>query len=98
MIAGLWFSSRQYQALVRRRKEEDDHAKRDALVRVASRVCCRDRFRRVAGAQTELRFADTIGSDDTLAAEEFAKKVAQKTGNAIQIDLFRQASSGTTPR
>jgi len=56
-------------------------------------------FAGVAGAQTKLRFAHTIGLGDaqTLAAEEFAKKVAQKTGNAIQIDLFPAGQLGYDP-
>lgn len=54
----------------------------------------------VAGAQTKFRFAHTIGLGDaqTLAAEEFAKKVAQKTGNAIQIDLFPAGQLGNDPK
>lgn len=50
----------------------------------------------VACAQTKLRFAHTIGLGDTqtLAAEEFAKKVAQKTANAIQIDIFPAGQLG----
>jgi len=54
----------------------------------------------IACAQTKLRFAHTIGLGDaqTLAAEEFAKKVAQKTGNAIQIDVFPAGQLGSDPK
>lgn len=51
-------------------------------------------------AQTKFRFAHTIGLGDaqTLATEEFAKKVAQKTGNAIQIELFPAGQLGSDPK
>jgi TRAP-type transport system periplasmic protein len=54
----------------------------------------------VASAQVKLRFAHTIGLGDaqTLAAEEFAKKVAQKTNNAIQIDVFPAGQLGSDPK
>ncbi len=49
-----------------------------------------------SGAQMKFRFAHTIGLGDaqTLATEEFAKKVAQKTSNAIQIDVFPAGQLG----
>jgi tripartite ATP-independent transporter DctP family solute receptor len=53
-----------------------------------------------ASAQVKFRFAHTIslGDAQTLATEEFAKKVAQKTGNAIQIELFPAGQLGNDPR
>jgi tripartite ATP-independent transporter DctP family solute receptor len=53
-----------------------------------------------AAAQTKFRFAHTIGLGDaqTLATEEFAKKVAQKTNNAIQIELFPAGQLGSDPK
>jgi len=53
-----------------------------------------------AAAQTKFRFAHTIGLGDaqTLATEEFAKKVAQKTNNAIQIELFPAGQLGNDPK
>ncbi len=51
-------------------------------------------------AQTKFRFAHTIGLGDaqTLATEEFAKKVAQKTNNAIQVELFPAGQLGSDPK
>jgi TRAP-type transport system periplasmic protein len=48
------------------------------------------------GAQTKLRFAHTIGTEDTqhLAVLEFAKKVAEKTKGAIQVDIFPAGQLG----
>lgn len=53
-----------------------------------------------AGAQTKFRFAHTIGSEDSqhLAVVEFAKKVAQKTNGAIQIDIFPSGQLGNDPK
>ena len=41
-------------------------------------------------AQTKLRFAHTITTEDSmhLAALEFAEKIEQRTGGAIRIDVF----------
>jgi tripartite ATP-independent transporter DctP family solute receptor len=54
----------------------------------------------VAGAQTKLRFAHTISPDDAmhLAVLEFSKKVAQKTNNAIQIEVFPSGQLGNDPK
>ena len=81
--------------------EESDDAEHEALVRIVSRVCCRRRIHRGGGrSDRNFRFAHTIGFGDaqTLAAEEFAKKVAQKTGNAVQIDLFPAGQLGNDPK
>lgn len=53
-----------------------------------------------ANAQVKFRFAHTIalGDAQTMAAEEFAKKVAQRTNNAIQIDLFPAGQLGNDPQ
>lgn len=52
------------------------------------------------GAQTTLRFAHTIGTEDSqhLAVLEFAKKVAEKTNGAIQIDVFPAGQLGNDPK
>ena len=58
-------------------------------------------YRVIAGtAFVANAIAHTIGLGDaqTLAAEEFAKKVAQKTGNAIQIDLYPASQLGNDPK
>jgi tripartite ATP-independent transporter DctP family solute receptor len=57
-------------------------------------------FAGVADAQTKLRFAHTISPDDAMhqAALEFAKKVAQRTNNAIQIDVFPSGQLGNDPK
>jgi TRAP-type transport system periplasmic protein len=49
-----------------------------------------------AGAQTKFRFAHTIAAGDAqdLAVQEFAKKVAQKTNNAIQIEVYPSGQLG----
>ena len=47
-------------------------------------------------AQTKLRFAHTITTEDSmhLAALEFAKKIEQRTGGAIHIDVFPAGQLG----
>lgn len=54
----------------------------------------------MAGAQTKLRFAHTISTEDSmhLAVVEFSKMVAQKTNNAIQIDIFPSGQLGNDPK
>ncbi len=49
-----------------------------------------------ASAQIVLRFAHTIATEDAmhLATVEFAKKVAQRTGNAVQIEVFSGGQLG----
>lgn len=53
-----------------------------------------------AGAQVKLRYAHTIATEDSqhLAVVEFAKRVAQKTGNAVQIDVFPSGQLGNDPK
>lgn len=53
-----------------------------------------------AGAQIKLRFAHTIAPEDSqhLAVVEFAKKVAEKTHNAIQIDVYPAGQLGNDPK
>ena len=53
-----------------------------------------------AGAQMKLRFAHTISPEDAmhLAIVEFSKKVAQKTNNAIQIDIYPSGQLGSDPK
>lgn len=48
------------------------------------------------GAQMKLRYAHTIGTEDTqhLAVVEFAKKVAEKTNGAVQVDIFPAGQLG----
>jgi TRAP-type transport system periplasmic protein len=50
----------------------------------------------VATAQTKFRFAHTIAAGDAqdLAVQEFAKRVAQKTNNAIQIEVYPSGQLG----
>ncbi|HSB81821.1 MAG TPA: TRAP transporter substrate-binding protein [Candidatus Methylomirabilis sp.] len=57
-------------------------------------------FAGTVGAQTKLRFAHTIGTEDSqhLAVLEFAKKVAEKTNGAIQIDVFPAGQLGNDPK
>ncbi len=47
-------------------------------------------------AQTRLRFAHTINTEDSmhLAVVEFAKKVGEKTGGAIRIEIFPAGQLG----
>jgi tripartite ATP-independent transporter DctP family solute receptor len=54
----------------------------------------------VASAQTKLRFAHTISPDDAmhLAVLEFSKKVAQRTNNAIQVEVFPSGQLGNDPK
>jgi tripartite ATP-independent transporter DctP family solute receptor len=54
----------------------------------------------LAGAQTKLRLAHTISPDDGmhLALLEFSKKVAQRTNNAIQVDVFPSGQLGNDPK
>ncbi len=49
-----------------------------------------------ASAQTVLRFAHTISTEDTmhLAVVELGKKVAQRTGNAVRIEVFPSGQLG----
>lgn len=53
-----------------------------------------------AGAQVKFRFAHTISTEDSmhLAVVEFAKKVAEKTNNAIQIEVFPSGQLGNDPK
>lgn len=53
-----------------------------------------------AGAQMKLRFAHSISPEDAmhLAIIEFSKRVAQKTNNAIQIDVFPSGQLGNDPK
>jgi TRAP-type transport system periplasmic protein len=53
-----------------------------------------------AAAQTKLRFAHTISTEDSmhLAVVEFAKKVAAKTSNAVQIEVFPAGQLGNDPK
>src|SRR5512141_92230 len=57
-------------------------------------------FTAPASAQMKIRFAHTIGLGDaqTLATEEFAKRVAQKTNNGIQVELFPAGQLGNDPK
>jgi tripartite ATP-independent transporter DctP family solute receptor len=50
----------------------------------------------VAEAQVKLRFAHTITPTDSqhLAVEQFAKKVAERTNNAVQIQVFPAGQLG----
>ncbi|MGA2959929.1 MAG: TRAP transporter substrate-binding protein DctP, partial [Thermodesulfobacteriota bacterium] len=50
----------------------------------------------LALAQTRLRFAHTINTEDSmhLAVVEFAKKVAEKTGGAVRIEVFPAGQLG----
>ena len=43
-----------------------------------------------------MRYAHTIGTEDTqhLAVVEFAKKVAEKTNGAVQVDIFPAGQLG----
>ena len=52
-----------------------------------------------AAAQTRLRFARTISTEDSmhLAALELAKKVEQKTGGAVRMRLYGAAGVEPTP-
>lgn len=49
-----------------------------------------------ASAQTKLRFSHTISPDDAmhLALLEFSKKVAQRTGNEVQVEVFPAGQLG----
>lgn len=53
-----------------------------------------------AGAQVKLRYAHTIGTEDSqhLAVVEFARRVAQKTNHAVQIDVFPSGQLGNDPK
>jgi tripartite ATP-independent transporter DctP family solute receptor len=53
-----------------------------------------------AGAQVKLRFAHTIAPEDSqhLAVVEFAKRVALKTNNAVQIGVFPSGQLGNDPK
>jgi tripartite ATP-independent transporter DctP family solute receptor len=53
-----------------------------------------------AGAQVKLRFAHTIGPEDSqhLAVLEFAKRVAEKTHNAIQLEVYPAGQLGNDPK
>jgi tripartite ATP-independent transporter DctP family solute receptor len=53
-----------------------------------------------AGAQVKLRFAHTIAPEDSqhLAIVEFAKKVAEKTHNAIQVEVYPAGQLGNDPK
>jgi tripartite ATP-independent transporter DctP family solute receptor len=53
-----------------------------------------------AHAQIKLRFAHTIATEDSqnLAVVEFAKRVAEKTNGAIQIDIFPSGQLGNDPK
>lgn len=53
-----------------------------------------------AGAQVKFRFAHSISPDDAmhLAILEFSKRVAQKTNNAVQIDVFPSGQLGNDPK
>jgi len=50
----------------------------------------------IAPAQTRLRFAHTINTEDSmhLAVIEFAKKVGEKTGGAIRVEVFPAGQLG----
>lgn len=52
------------------------------------------------GAQVKFRFAHTVSPEDAmhLAMVEFSKKVAQKTNNAIQVDIFQSGQLGNDPK
>ncbi len=54
----------------------------------------------LAGAQMKLRFAHTISPEDAmhLAIVELSKKVAQRTNNAIQIDIYPSGQLGSDPK
>jgi tripartite ATP-independent transporter DctP family solute receptor len=49
-----------------------------------------------ANAQIKLRYAHTIGTEDTqhLAVVEFAKRVAEKTNGAVQVEIFPAGQLG----
>ena len=51
-------------------------------------------------AQTKFRFAHTINPDDSQhqATLEFAKRVAEKTGGAIRIEVFPAGQLGSDPQ
>ncbi len=53
-----------------------------------------------AGAQVKLRFAHTIAPEDSqhLAVVEFAKRVAEKTHNAIQLEVYPAGQLGNDPK
>ncbi len=53
-----------------------------------------------AGAQVKFRFAHSVSPEDAmhLAILEFSKRVAQKTNNAIQIDVFPSGQLGNDPK
>ena len=53
-----------------------------------------------AGAQIKLRFAHTVSPEDAmhLAIVEFSKKVALKTNNAVQIDIYPSGQLGNDPK
>ncbi len=53
-----------------------------------------------AGAQAKFRFAHSISPEDAmhLAIVEFSKRVAQKTNNAIQVDIFPSGQLGNDPK
>ncbi len=57
-------------------------------------------FAGVAGAQTKLRLAHTISPEDAmhLALLEFSKKVAQRTNNGVQIEVFPSGQLGNDPK
>jgi tripartite ATP-independent transporter DctP family solute receptor len=57
-------------------------------------------FAGAASAQTKLRLAHTISPEDAmhLALLEFSKKVAQRTNNAIQVDVFPSGQLGNDPK
>lgn len=54
----------------------------------------------MAGAQTKLRFAHTIATEDSqhLGVLEFAKRVTEKTNGAIQIGVFPSGQLGNDPK
>jgi tripartite ATP-independent transporter DctP family solute receptor len=53
-------------------------------------------FADLALAQTKLRFAHTVNTEDSmhLAVVEFAKKVGEKTGGAIRVEVFPAGQLG----
>jgi len=54
----------------------------------------------IASAQVRFRFAHTLSSEDPghLALVEFAKRTAEKTAGAVQIDLFPAGQLGNDPQ
>jgi tripartite ATP-independent transporter DctP family solute receptor len=57
-------------------------------------------FAGVADAQMKLRFGHTISPEDAmhLALLEFSNKVAQRTNNAIQVEVFPAGQLGNDPQ